>query len=73
MEYAAWLAAERRVSPHTEGLAVRALLAAAKHVWHAESTARPAETPTQEALQNRASSPSQARPRCVYTHGRARR
>jgi len=43
MEYAAWLAAERRVSPHTEGLAVRALLAAAKHVWHAESTARPAD------------------------------
>ena len=43
MEYAAWLATDRGVTPHTEGLAVRALLAAAKCVHHSASTASPAD------------------------------
>ena len=43
MQYAAWLATDRGVTPHTEGLAVRALLSAAKFVHHSASTASPAD------------------------------
>lgn len=40
MEYAAWLARHRGVTPHTEGLAVRSLLSAAKFLYHDVSRAR---------------------------------
>ena len=50
MEYAAWLARARGVSPHTEGLAVRSALSAAKFLYHSESRARVAagERPYQD-------------------------
>ena len=50
MEYAAWLARARGVSPHTEGLAVRSALSAAKFLFHSESKARVAagERPYQD-------------------------
>ena len=50
MEYAAWLARARGVTPHTEGLAVRSALSAAKFLFHPESRARVAagERPYQD-------------------------
>ena len=50
MEYAAWLARARGVTPHTEGLAVRSALSAAKFLFHSRSRARVAsgERPYQD-------------------------
>jgi len=50
MEYAAWLARARGVTPHTEGLAVRSALSAAKFLYHSQSKARVAagERPYQD-------------------------